>query len=195
MLCCWKNVIKNSYRVLIPLKFIRYCSVKCERNTYLPARCRLLNPLCQNRKKNIFVSIIFSHNIFPHTGLFFRPASLYHPQRDAISHIKCQKEKVKGVNSKDKLKMKKKNQLLNFAFLKNRRLRLFLIAMSVLALGIYTPLFYVVSLTIITRFIGINCDHLHIVKLGLRSSSISSLREKADFGSVRSSMRANVCLS
>ena len=131
------------------------------------------------QKKNIFV--LFFLTIFSHTsGLFFRPASLYHPQRDAISHIKCQKEKVKGVNSKDKLKMKKKNQLLNFTFLKNRRLRLFLIAMSVLALGIYTPLFYVVSLTIITRFIGINCDHLHIVKLRLRSSSTSSLREKAE---------------
>ena len=62
---------------------------------------------------------------------------------------------MKGVNSKDKLKMKKKNQLLNFTFLKNRRLRLFLIAMSVLALGIYTPLFYVVSLAIIKRFIEI----------------------------------------
>ena len=132
-----------------------------------------------SKQKKKYSCIIFSHNIFLRTGLFFRPASLYHPQRDAISHIKCQKEKVKGVNSKDKLKMKKKNQLLNFTFLKNRRLRLFLIAMSVLALGIYTPLFYVVSLTIITRFIGINCDHLHIVKLGLRSSSISSLREKA----------------
>ena len=79
------------------------------------------------------------------SGLFFRPASLYHPQRDAISHIKSQKEKVKGVNSKDKLKHKKKNQLLNFAFLKHRRVRLFLVAMSVLALGIYTPLFYLVS--------------------------------------------------
>ena len=49
------------------------------------------------------------------------------------------------MNSKDKLKHKKKNQLLNFAFLKHRRVRLFLVSMSVLALGIYTPLFYLVS--------------------------------------------------
>ena len=77
-------------------------------------------------------------------GLFFRPASIYHPQRDAISHIKCQKEKVKGVNSKEKLKQKKKPQLLNFAFFKHRRVRLFIISMSVGSLGIYTPLFYLV---------------------------------------------------
>lgn len=116
-------------------------------------------------------SIFYLKTILSLPGLFFRPASLYHPQRDAISHIKCQKEKVKGVNSKDKLKMKKKNQLLNFTFLKNRRLRLFLIAMSVLALGIYTPLFYVVSLTIITRFIEIKLwEHLHIVKLWLSAA-------------------------
>ena len=110
------------------------------------------------------IFVMFLLTIFP--GLFFRPASLYHPQRDAISHIKCQKEKVKGVHSKDKLKMKKKNQLLNFSFLKNRRLRLFLIAMSVLALGIYTPLFYVVSLTIIKRFIGIKLFAICIFRSG-----------------------------
>ena len=73
---------------------------------------------------------------------------------------------MKGVHSKDKLKMKKKNQLLNFTFLKNRRLRLFLIAMSVLALGIYTPLFYVVSLTIIKRFIGIKLFAICIIRSG-----------------------------
>ena len=73
---------------------------------------------------------------------------------------------MKGVHSKDKLKLKKKNQLLNFTFLKNRRLRLFLIAMSVLALGIYTPLFYVVSLTIIKRFIGIKLQFAYCVVLG-----------------------------
>ena len=78
-------------------------------------------------------------------GLFFRPASLYHPQRDAISHIKCQKEKVKGINTKEKMKQKKKNQMLNFSFLRVRKLRLLLVSISLASLGVYTPMFYVVS--------------------------------------------------
>ena len=76
--------------------------------------------------------------------MFFRPASVYHPQRDAISHIKCQKEKVKGVNSKEKMQQKKKNQLLNLAFFRNGRVRLLIISLSVGSLGFYTPLFYLV---------------------------------------------------
>ena len=41
-------------------------------------------------------------------GLFLRSASMYHPQRDAISHIKHQKENVKGVKKKEKLNKKNK---------------------------------------------------------------------------------------
>ena len=79
------------------------------------------------------------------SGLFFRPASLYHPQRDAISHIKCQKEKVKGIHTKEKMKQKKKNQMFNFSFLRVRKLRLLLVSISLASLGVYTPMFYVVS--------------------------------------------------
>jgi len=76
-------------------------------------------------------------------GLFFRPASLYHPQRDAISHIKHQKEKVKGINTKEKLKQKKKaSLLLDISFMRNRSIRIFLVCSSISSLGIYTPLFY-----------------------------------------------------
>ena len=79
-------------------------------------------------------------------GLFFRSASMYHPQRDAISHIKHQKEKVKGINSKENLKKKREKPMFDFSFLKNRNIRLFLMCSSISSLGIYTPLFYIVSL-------------------------------------------------
>ena len=77
-------------------------------------------------------------------GLFFRSASMYHPQRDAISHIKHQKEKVKGINSKDKLK-EKKNKPQFFSVLKKRNIRIFLLSSSISSNGIFTPFFYIVS--------------------------------------------------
>ena len=70
---------------------------------------------------------------------------MYHPQRDAISHIKHQKEKVKGINSKENLKKKKEKPMLDLAFLKNGNIRLFMMSSSISSLGIYTPLFYIVS--------------------------------------------------
>ena len=77
-------------------------------------------------------------------GLFFRPASMYHPQRDAITHIKHQKEKVKGINSKEKLKEKKKKSDVLSLF-KNKRIRIFLVSSSISSAGIFTPFFFLVS--------------------------------------------------
>ena len=91
-------------------------------------------------------------------GLFFRSASMYHPQRDAISHIKHQKEKVKGINSKDKLKEKKiKSQF--FSVLKKRNIRIFLLSSSISSAGIFTPFFYIVSifLFLICSILGFSC--------------------------------------
>ena len=78
-------------------------------------------------------------------GMFFRSASMYHPQRDAISHIKHQKEKVKGINSKEKLKERKKKTDF-FSVIKNRSIRIFLLSSSISSVGIYTPFFYIVSI-------------------------------------------------
>lgn len=77
-------------------------------------------------------------------GLFYRPASLYHPQRDAISHIKCQKEKVKGVNPKEKQKTKRRSQLTDLSFLREWRVRWLAAGLAVAAAGLYTPAFYLV---------------------------------------------------
>ena len=70
---------------------------------------------------------------------------MYHPQRDAISHIKHQKEKVKGINSKENLKKKKEKPMMDLSFMKNRSIRLFLMCSSFSSLGIYTPFFFIVS--------------------------------------------------
>ena len=76
-------------------------------------------------------------------GLFYRSASLYHPQRDAISHIKQKKQKVKP----DQGKKEEKYQLtfLDLSILKNRSVQVILISSGLSALGIYTPVFYLVS--------------------------------------------------
>ena len=52
---------------------------------------------------------------------------------------------MKGINTKEKMKQKKKNQMLNFSFLRVRKLRLLLVSISLASLGVYTPMFYVVS--------------------------------------------------
>ena len=78
-------------------------------------------------------------------GLFYRSASLYHPQRDAISHIKYQKEKVNGIKTKEKLKKRKKNSLFDFSYIKKRNIKIYLISSSISSIGIYTPIFYLVS--------------------------------------------------
>ena len=76
---------------------------------------------------------------------------MYHPQRDAISHIKHQKEKVKGINSKEKLK-EKKNKSHFFSVLKKRNIRIFLLSSSISSAGIFTPLFYIVSIGLIIKY-------------------------------------------
>ena len=76
---------------------------------------------------------------------------MYHPQRDAISHIKHQKEKVKGINSKDKLK-EKKNKPQFLSVLNKRNIRIFLLSSSISSAGIYTPFFYIVSIFLFLFF-------------------------------------------
>ncbi|ALC38869.1 CG10019, partial [Drosophila busckii] len=89
-------------------------------------------------------------------GLMYRPASLYHPQRRAIQHLKNQRKKVRsggGCHSQPKLREKKpiiahelessptRYLFLDISSLRSVTVKILLMTSSVAALGIYTPMF------------------------------------------------------
>ena len=76
-------------------------------------------------------------------GLFYRSASLYHPQRRAILHLKDM-SKRKG---KDKNKIESKPPYFDFSALAIPPFQVLLTAICVASAGIYTPLFFLVSIT------------------------------------------------
>ena len=79
-------------------------------------------------------------------GTFYRSASLYHPQRRAILHLKTQKRKIKN---KDKEKNKLQDDtppFFDFSTLKSRTVQIILMSVSLTHFGIYTPLFLIVSM-------------------------------------------------
>lgn len=67
----------------------------------------------------------------------YRSASLYHPQRRAILHLKNQKRKIK-----DKNKLDDKPPFIDFSTLKSKTVRILLLSTSVSAFGINTPIFH-----------------------------------------------------
>ena len=78
-------------------------------------------------------------------GTFYRSASLYHPQRRAILHLKTQKRKIKN---KDKEKNKLQDDtppFFDFSTLKSRTVQIILMSVGLTHFGIYTPLFLIVS--------------------------------------------------
>uniref|UniRef100_A0A182NEZ4 Major facilitator superfamily (MFS) profile domain-containing protein n=1 Tax=Anopheles dirus TaxID=7168 RepID=A0A182NEZ4_9DIPT len=72
-------------------------------------------------------------------GLLYRPASLYHPQRRAILHLKNQRKKVKEKKTHVRTP---KPPFLDFTPLKSSSVRMLSISASVAALGIYSPIFF-----------------------------------------------------
>ena len=77
-------------------------------------------------------------------GTFYRSASLYHPQRRAILHLKSQKRKIKN---KDKEKNKAQDDrppYFDFTTLRSRTVQILLLSISVSSFGIYSPIFYLV---------------------------------------------------
>lgn len=70
-------------------------------------------------------------------GTFYRSASLYHPQRRAILHIKNQKRKIR-----DKNRIEDKIPFFDLSALKSNTVRILLFSTAITAFGINTPLFY-----------------------------------------------------
>ena len=68
-------------------------------------------------------------------GTFYRSATLYHPQRRAILHLKSQKRKIKDKNKKPEDKL----PFFDFSCLKSRSLQIILVSSSITALGLLTP--------------------------------------------------------
>ncbi|XP_058452063.1 uncharacterized protein LOC131430851 isoform X1 [Malaya genurostris] len=72
-------------------------------------------------------------------GLLYRPASLYHPQRRAILHLKNQRKKVKEKKTHVRTP---KPPFLDFTPLKLPSVRMLSISAAVAAFGIYSPIFF-----------------------------------------------------
>ncbi|XP_050427858.1 monocarboxylate transporter 10 isoform X2 [Adelges cooleyi] len=70
-------------------------------------------------------------------GTCYRSASLYHPQRRAILHLKNQKRKIKDKNRHDD-----RPPFLDFTTLRSKTVRILLISTGISAFGINTPIFY-----------------------------------------------------
>ncbi|XP_034242100.1 monocarboxylate transporter 11 [Thrips palmi] len=71
-------------------------------------------------------------------GVLYRPASLYHPQRRAISHLKAQRKRVKH----KKALRPPRPPLIDYTPLHSRAVRLLLGASAACATGLYTPAFH-----------------------------------------------------
>ncbi|KAL2731999.1 monocarboxylate transporter 10-like isoform X1 [Vespula squamosa] len=73
-------------------------------------------------------------------GLIYRSASLYHPQRRAILHLKNQRSKVKEKKSATKVPTQ---PLVDLSPLGSRPVRMLMLAAGAAGFGLYTPAFYI----------------------------------------------------
>ncbi|XP_066994725.2 monocarboxylate transporter 4 [Anabrus simplex] len=72
-------------------------------------------------------------------GTLYRSASMYHPQRRAILHLKNQRKKMK--EKKTHLRIPK-TPFFDLAPLRTRTVQMLLLSSATAALGLYTPIFY-----------------------------------------------------
>ena len=78
-------------------------------------------------------------------GTFYRSASLYHPQRRAILHLKSQKRKIKN---KDKEKNKIQDDappFFDFTCLRSRTIQILLFSVFIASIGLSTTFFFMVN--------------------------------------------------
>lgn len=68
-------------------------------------------------------------------GLLYRSASLYHPQRRAILHLKNQRRKVKEKNRSNN-----RERFFDFKTLRSKTVRILLLSTAVTGFGIYIPI-------------------------------------------------------
>ncbi|XP_047737026.1 uncharacterized protein LOC108671632 [Hyalella azteca] len=72
-------------------------------------------------------------------GICYRSASLYHPQRRAILHLKNQKKRVK-----DKGRCDEKPPYFEMQCLKARSMQVLVLASAIFSAGLYAPLFFLI---------------------------------------------------
>ncbi|XP_055710643.1 monocarboxylate transporter 2-like isoform X1 [Phlebotomus papatasi] len=70
-------------------------------------------------------------------GTFYRSASLYHPQRRAILHLKNQRRKIKDKNKQDD-----SPPFFDFRTLRSKTVRILLVSTAISGFGINTPIYY-----------------------------------------------------
>jgi len=79
--------------------------------------------------------VVFSTFIL---GIFYRSATLYHPQRRAILHLKTQKRKIKDKNKS----VEDTPPFFDFSCLKSKTFKILLLSTGLSGCGVSTPLYY-----------------------------------------------------
>ena len=81
-------------------------------------------------------------------GMFYRSASVYHPQRRAIMHLKNQKRKIK-MKKEDKSKyIEEQVPFIDFYALKSKTVQIILASTAVAFIGLNTPIIYMVRFSL-----------------------------------------------